>query len=375
MRWKIWLISGIGVAITATLLVFLLAPQLVVLAKEGFPDAHWPAPGTFKTVSGRPFVEPDKAADVPQPAMLRLQEAAGLALLVDQGGQLARETYLGGHDRAARFNSYSLVKSLIGVLALRAVADGKIDGLDTPLRQVLGAEAPDISLREALIMTSGLVLYGEPPKEDLAKSLDDAQFSPLSPVARLHAFGVQDLFGKIEVDATLRGQFHYQSVNTALLGLAVEAAYGEPLDALLSRLIWSPAGAAEAYWRENPTSGRVSAYCCLYARPLDWLRVGRFLLNNGTADNPLLPEDLWREWILPDLPPKLRQSGAYGWQIRHDILDRTGETLSGPFAYMMGHGGQMVYLLPEADMVVVRFGTKPQLLHSTLYELTKEKAR
>jgi hypothetical protein len=42
---------------------------------------------------------------------------------------------------------------------------------------------------------------------------------------------------------------------------------------------------------------------------------------------------------------------------------------AGPFAYMMGHGGQIAYLLPGQDAIVVRFGAQAQLLHSTLYEV------
>ena len=113
----------------------------------------------------------------------------------------------------------------------------------------------------------------------------------------------------------------------------------------------------------------VTAYCCLFAKPRDWIRVGRYLLDNGTPGEPFLPEYLWREFILPDLTVSQRHESTYGWHLRHDILDREGERLAGPFAYFMGHGGQMLYILPESDMVVVRFGDRLQLLHSTLYEL------
>ena len=157
-------------------------------------------------------------------------------------------------------------------------------------------------------------------------------------------------------------------MNTALLGKVLETVYDQPLEVILSDMIWGPAGVAPAMWRTNPTTGRASAYCCLYARPLDWIMVGRFLLENG-VDDPFLPQDLWQEWIAPDLPDPTRAVGHYGWHLRHDVLDRQGEALSGPFSYFAGHDGQIVYLLPEQDAVVVRFGAKPQLLHSTLYTL------
>ncbi len=59
--------------------------------------------------------------------------------------------------------------------------------------------------------------------------------------------------------------------------------------------------------------------------------------------------------------------GVYANFAYHNILDRPGEPLQGPFAYFFGSRGQTIYLMPEHDLVVVRFGSKIQLLHSTLY--------
>ena len=356
----------------ATMTGALFAPHLPRLAAEGFPRATWPAPGRYAVVRGigDQHLLPSGAAPSAA-ARERFETSGGRALLVDRHGSLVVEAYGEGMQRDDLLNSYSLIKSLVGALVLRAVADGRIAGLDQTLRDVLGPKAPAATVGEALMMTSGLVLSGEPLKAEPGKPLDDGGFSPFSPVARLHAFGVKAMLPDLETDNALKGQFRYQSANTALLGLVLERAYGRPLPALLSELIWAPAGAEDAHWRRYPAGDGVSAYCCLYARPIDWLRVGRFLLENGTPDDPLLPEPLWRAFLMPALEAEARRQGAYGLHIRHDVLDREGEAMRGPFAYLMGHGGQMVYLMPEHDMVVVRFGERPQLLHSTLYELTR----
>lgn len=350
-------------------LVELRAPQLLVLASEGFPGATWPASGDFALVEGAEVpADPAPGASPPEAALVRLAASNGRALLMERGGVLLAEAYGPGLGRDTPLNSYSMVKSLVGALTLRAIADGHIAGLDVALRDLLGPEAPDVTVGEALAMRSGLVLPAEPPKTG-AVPLDDAGFSPLGPLARLHAYGIEAVMGDMRVDKGMRGELHYQSANTALLGLAVERAYGRPLPELLSEMIWAPAGAADAHWRRTPGGGDVSAYCCLYARPLDWLKVSRFLLDNGTPGAPFLPDTLWHAFLLPDLDPEARRAGAYGLHLRHDVLDREGEALHGSFAYFMGLRGQVVYLLPEQDLVVVRFGGEAQLLHSTLYEL------
>jgi CubicO group peptidase (beta-lactamase class C family) len=347
--------------------ILLLAPQLVVLWGEGFPSPLWPARGDFSVLSGADKTQSVSGAAPNETAIALFEASEGRVLLAERDGAIFAETFAIGLDAETRLNSYSLVKSLVGVLVVKAVADGKIEGLDTSLQHYL-PEAPDVSIRSVLMMTSGLSLRGEPPKDEKLFPADDASFSPLSPVGRLHAFGIESLASGLVPDPELHGVFHYQSVNTALLGWLLESVYDQPLDEILTEKIWGPAGASTAYWRRNPSSGKVSAYCCVYASASDWLMVGRFLLDNGGAE-PFLPEALWREWILPDLSEKERATGAYGWHLRHDILDREAASAQGPFAYFAGHSGQIVYLLPEQNAVVVRFGAKPQLLHSTLYTL------
>lgn len=339
------------------------APQVFVLATEGFPSETWTGRGSFVTVRGVRQADRQTGTEISPEAKARFEAAEGRALLVQQGDRLVYESYSADLSANDRLNSFSLVKSLVGALVVRAVADGKLS-LDDPLSTHLGADAPNATIGQVLAMRSGLVMDGEP-----AKTVDDAGFSPFGPLARLHAFGTAAVLSDLRVDPAMAGEFAYQSVNTALLGEVLQRVYDIPLPELLSRLIWAPAGAADAEWRVSTRGNVVSAYCCLFARPIDWLRVGRFLMNNGTPDQPFLPQRMWQDFLLPELSPEVRRQGAYGWHIRHDVLDRDGASVQGPFAYFMGHNGQIVYLLPEQDTVVVRFGGRMQLLHSTLYDL------
>lgn len=360
--WRIWITFFTVMATTAS--VFSLTPQVPILLWEGFPPEVWTGAGRYAHVEGVKDEDTVDAPAIPTAAQNRFEAAAGRALLVDQGGKRVFESYGQGFGPADRFNSYSLVKSLIGALVVRALADERIASFDDPLTLYLGPEAPSIAIVDALTMTSGLHYVGEP-----SKSVDDAGFSPFGPLGRLHVYGTQAVLSELKVDKATKGQFAYQSINTALLGAVVEAAYDQPLHQILSDLIWKPAGAAIADWQTHSKAEGPVSYCCLFAKAEDWLRVGRFLLDNGTPEDPFLPEHLWQVFILPDLTVSQRRQGTYGWHLRHDVLDRENEPLAGPFAYFMGRGGQIIYLLPDSDMVVVRFGERPQLLHSTLYEL------
>ena len=249
--------------LAALLLTWLAAPQVVVLLREGFPAQTWPAPGSYAQVQGAvPPLSPPPGQPAPQVARDRLAQQDGRALLMDQGGTLVVEEYAQGLTRDDRLNSYSLVKSLIGALTLRAVADGRIASLDDPLSAYLGAQAPDVTIRDALTMTSGLMLDSTPEKP-----MEDGAFSPFGGLARLHAFGLTPVLPKLRADPVLRGQFRYESVNTALLGAVLELAYDAPLQDTLSRLIWKPAGAGCAIGAAIPVA-RASApiAACMPAR-------------------------------------------------------------------------------------------------------------
>jgi hypothetical protein len=89
-------------------------------------------------------------------------------------------------------------------------------------------------------------------------------------------------------------------------------------------------------------------------------------MHNGKPAEPYLPVHLWQQLMGRDLPPAALHDRIYGYHFRHDFLDRPGETLQGRFTYMLGQGGQILYLIPGQNMVVLRIGERAQLLHTTL---------
>jgi CubicO group peptidase (beta-lactamase class C family) len=301
----------------------------------------------------------------------------GAALLVVQQGKVTIEHYAAGYDADSAFNSFSMVKTLVGALVLKALSESKLNSLDQALGDVLPAAADSdvgkVTLRELLDMKSGIDFEPSPIKGMSGfgeQPFEAWPYNPFGPLARLHALGLDAVLPGLSVSAVDRGKFMYQNVNTALLGAVLEERYGEPLTDLLAEKIWRPAGAAAAHWRTYPASGKTTAYCCLFATASEWALVGRYLMKNG-GDTPFLPDELWRYWIGTDIAATDRVHGAYRTQMRYDILDRPGERLAGSFAYFLGQGGQLVLMKPEDDLVVVRFGEGGQLIHSTLYEAVK----
>lgn len=356
------------------------SPQLTILLGEGYPPATLTdfAAGYSDVAGGDARLERGQGRPVSPRLAELIAQSGGGALLVVKQGKVTVEDFAPGYDRRTAFNSFSMVKSLVGVLALKALAEGRIASLDQKLGELLpasaGSDAGQVTVRELLDMASGIDF--EPSSMKQLSGFEEQPFeawpyNPFGPLAKLHALGLEAVLPGLRVSQSARGKFFYQNVNTALLGAMLEARYGMPLAELLSEKVWRPAGAANAHWRSYPVSGKTTPYCCLFATIDDWALVARHLMKNGGPGTPFLPDELWRYWIGADIDAAGRAHGAYRSHMRYDILDRAGETLAGPFAYFVGQGGQMVLIKPEDDIVVVRFGEKLQLLHSTLYEAVK----
>lgn len=388
-------------------------PHVIAIAEEGFPAKVWPAKGIYVDVIGKPKHWPhkfDATARLDTEFGKKLQqlnlENETDALIAYHKGKLQYAYFRDGFSEKTQFNSYSMAKSLIGYLVLKAIDEGEIGGLDTPIGTYL-IDLKDDALKQQTIerfltMRSGLRIEKKGPPKPLAKDAkrgpDKDASNPFTLLAQMHIEGLPGIMDYLELPENPSNEFHYQNVNTALLGLMLTRIYKQPLNVLLSEKIWKPAGASHAHWRTYTDEGSVTPYCCLFATVEDWAKVAHFLSKNGMTmeqsthqtpyrgeqDEPLSGDEIVSS---QPLTPFLQSSmvlkymvanrfehkdlreGVYGLHVRHDILDRKGETIQGPFTYFVGHGGQLVYMLPEYDLVIVRFGRKHTLLHSTVYFL------
>lgn len=374
MRKAVLAIVGILVLSMAGALAY--APYLPQLLLEGPPALIWNGKGTFVSVSGAQAPRDIGGGKAAQTHALTADlqklftDTKGMALLVARAGHLEIEHYAQGVTPDTRFNSYSMAKSLIGALIYRAIADKKIASLDTSLGTILPDDKglADVTLRSLITMRAGIHFETEGKFGAASPGMDaDTSPNPFGPLARLHFAGLDTLERGLTVQAQETPKFLYQNVNTALLGAVLEVVYGRSLESLMAEQIWQPAMAQPALWRKPTIDKPVSAYCCIYASPRDWIRIGLYLNANGTPDAPFLPQPLWREFMGLDIDPALRAADHYGNHVYQNVLDRPGQALQGPFTYLMGQGGQVLYLMPERDLVVYRSGEGIQLLHSTLY--------
>lgn len=366
------IIGLVLVASAAAAIVY--APYVPQIIREGYPTVLWSGTGLYQSVEGADQERvlgtsaPISQASADLEALFT--QSRGRALLAAHRGALKLEVYAPGVTPETPLNSFSMAKGLVGALVFKALAEGRIRSIDQTLAEFLPdyAGIGKVSLSSLLTMTSGIHFNeGGVLGDSMGKDSETAP-NPFGQLARLHFGGLDAVASGLTAEQQPVSIYTYRNLNTALLGRVLETVYGRTLSDILAEKLWQPAGAGEAKWRQANAKAGVSAYCCIYATARDWLRIGLYLLENGTPDRPFLPEPLWRKFLGLDLPADMRQTGHYGMHVWQDILDRPGASLAGPFTYLMGQGGQVLYLLPEHDLVVYRAGEREQLLHSTLYE-------
>jgi CubicO group peptidase (beta-lactamase class C family) len=293
------------------------------------------------------------------PAMDELTRVKSYGFLVWHDGAIEVEHYWPGYGPDTRAESASMHKSVLGLVVGQAIADGRIDSLDTPISRWLTEWAGDprgaITLRQMMQMTSGLE----------ALPFDMSKGSKAS---------VTQLGGDIEPELlTLKltdppgTTFAYGSTVSQLIGVIVQRATGERYADYLSRRLWQPLGAADAYVSLDHPGGLAKTSGTLLARPEDWVRLGLLFIDDGRVGTKQVVDAAWLDAMTTASP----QNPNYGMQIwranpynanrKYNKANAGGVPARAPFladdmVFFDGAGAQRVYISKKEHLVIVRLG-------------------
>lgn len=281
------------------------------------------------------------------------------AFLVHHRGALVVERYWGGFGPDSRFDTASMHKGVMAMLLGLAIADGHIDSLDDPVGRYLeewaGDARGDITLRELATMSSGLLVEAFRP-------------SPFAKGMRLVlGSDIEDITLSLPLEGPPGEDFQYLNFSSQALGIALSRAIGQPYAAYLSERLWQPLGAPDAAVWLDRDGGMPRMFCCLLATAPAWVQVGRLLLEDGRVDGrQILPPGWAGEMTRPSAA-----NPNYGLQLwlgspeagvrRYNRLSTLEVPHSEPYlapdvVFFDGAGGQRVYIVPSAELVVVRIG-------------------
>ena len=276
------------------------------------------------------------------------------ALLVMKNGRVVSENYRNATTERSHFMGWSMTKSVTSVLIGCALADGRIDSLDTPISRYLpelkGGGYESVSIRQVMQMRSGVDYEerydfdhpGRAASNHIAALVrNTARFADVArTLPRIHEPG---------------SFFQYKTIDTAVLGWLIERVTQGSVAAYTARCLWEPLGAeSDAFYIMDgpPGVGREFSGAGFNATLQDFARFGQMVLDGGVANGRRIVSADWiRQSTQPSGPKEGTGRGGYGlqWWIVGD---------AGAFA-AIGLQGQYIYIDPATRTVVVKLSYFP----------------
>lgn len=320
-----------------------LAPP--VLPPIAGPVVVEPTDAKLRAILDEAFAEPNNPPD-----------RQTKAVVIVHKGRVVAERYAPGHGIDTPLLSFSAVKSVMSALVGILVRDGRLSVYE-PAPIAAWHESGDprraITVDQLLRHTSGLAL-----------SETNSGFDAWTRVQFLE----RDMAAAVQaapLEAAPGSRWSYTSANYILLSRIVrDAVGGDAIDVLsfANRELFGPLGMRTVTLEFDATGTPVgSTYMLASAR--DWARFGMLYLNDGVIGaRRILPEG----WVRYSSSPTPGATLGYGAGFYTNLGDSEGAArrrrLGMPADSFFAHGtlGQVIVIVPSAQLVVVRFGAAQQ---------------
>ena len=318
----------------AFLLVGCAAPVVeTAVSAVGEKSTSWP------TAAWRVSTPEEEGMD---PAMLEHMvaeiERTGLQLdsaLVIRNGAIVSETYFNGQKADSLHTMYSVTKSFTATLLGIAMDQGKLDGVERKVSEVLPGRdyanpdprKADMTVEDLLTMRSGLGWQeGDPAYRAMYMSRDWVQW-------------VMDL----PMERDPGEKFNYCSGCTHVLSAILQEQVGMSAEAFGRKHLFGPLGIKNLRWEADAQGISIGGWG-LNITARDMAKLGYLYLHNGEWDGKQV---LSAEWVKAATTKRAEGGGrldyAYQWWIdeQNDAFAATGRD------------GQLIYVHPETGIIVV----------------------
>lgn len=262
-------------------------------------------------------------------------------VLVLYKGHIIAERYAEGFNENSRFLGWSMTKSLMSTVYGIMEYQGKIDVQDpAPIAEWQNDERKEITIHNLLQMNSGLEW--------------DESYDGISDVTKM-LFLEKDMT-KSQIKKPLVGKpnasWNYSSGTSNLLsGILRQSldSHQEYLDFWYREFI-DKIGMSSMILETDMTGNYVgSSYSWATAR--DWAKFGWLYVQKGNWKGEQLFAPEWVDYVSTATPSSKGKYGAQFW-----LNDGTLPDVPKSMFYADGYDGQRVYILPEQELVICRFG-------------------
>jgi len=303
--------------------------------------AYWP------TDQWRTSAPETHGMDAALPGLIdqRLRAEAPLlsALVVVKDGDIVVERYHEAYQQDQPLHVWSVSKSITNIAVGLALEEGLLTGIGQTLGELIPDRIPPnadprvygITIEQLLTMTAG---WAWDSRINFARAAETDDL---------------DLMLARPLQCEPGTCFEYDSGHSNILAYIVQEASGEMMADYLQPRLFDPLGIAPPEWivtEDGANRGGGGAF--LTAR--DMAKIGLLYLNNGRWDGERIVS---LRWVSHSTSPQSSGhsylsgtnigTGAYGYQWW--VADAYGHKA---FA-AMGYGGQMIYVVPDLELVVV----------------------
>jgi CubicO group peptidase (beta-lactamase class C family) len=290
-------------------------------------------------------------------------------IVVLHHGAIVFEQYHNGMDERTLHLSQSMAKSVVGVVAGILIGKGLIDPAEQVthyLPELVATAWQGATLQQVMDMTTGVRYVEDYEALDSDIAITDIASGWKHPKPGFHTPScIWDQILTLTEQLRDHGEkFHYRSIESDVLAHCLERVTGTRLAELVSRELWQPLGCEESASFTIDPAGYALACGGLNATLRDYARFGQLLLQKGKlggnlGNTQLVPAD----WIadihnadhgLFGEPYTLAApNGGYRNQFWIEDVDRPGFMARGVF-------GQLIYVDPADDLVVVKLSSWPE---------------
>lgn len=252
------------------------------------------------------------------------------SLLIVRNDKLVAEAYCKDESDINRLhNTMSVTKSITSILIGIAIDKGLIDTIEAPIYQYLAPyfdnnqEKKAISISDVIKMETGLDFDNNLHTSDLISG----KGSSLDYV--LH----KDLI------FTPGTEWNYGDGNPQLLSGIIKQVSGKSEAAFAEQYLFEPLGVADYFW-ESHSDGLNFGALGLWLCPRDMAKIGVLMANYGWWKGIRVVSEQW----VKDSGKRQSEYQNYGYYW-YPIEDKA--------FYAEGQGGQLIWIYPEKDLVVV----------------------
>lgn len=265
--------------------------------------------------------------------------------VIAKGDTILVERYQYGRTDKHRLTSFSMAKSIVGLLVGIAIEERAIGSID----DVVERYVPDLKgtvwgrtpIKALLQMRSGVWF-----REDYADTSSDIYTLARAMLEQQPGGGLAAVKRFDWRRAPAGERFSYSSADTVVLGLVLAAATGRTVSDYAAEKLWAPLGAeADASWTVDAT-GREVTYAYFNAVLRDYARLGRLLASAGTASGRSVVPKAWLRASLDEPVDTGSALVRYGY---HLWVSADAKRFM-----LWGLRGQHVLADPETGLVLVQ---------------------